>query len=441
MIGLRLFRAPNGTIGWLLAQTAWMCCAGFAVAQVSEITDPAQLSEHAVSLEFGGERRVDVALAGAPAATVFKRWGVTFRGAPSSPPLIKAWDRNCGSNPPNFISFLRNNSPGEDMNDPGKAQAAQPLIVDFEVPLKAVLFHPPAYLCFGASHMVFLEAFDPQGTSLGTVEHDGFSGPVGLETSSPLGISKVVFDYRDSTPEEFEAITIDYLEGERIFTTYLAQIGAGTVTSENSEDLTLSTSFIVSNPAGVPAKGQISFFDNDGQPIVLSLDGSSASAFDLSLDPLESKLLSMDDLPSSVMLGYAIVSANTPLDSLAIFSVYDSSGLELSNADVEATTGVFSAVASAQKVTNGRLDSGLAIVNTSQKEATIELKGNGIWAWLTLGPGKHAAQFLAELFPELLDQDYQGTLHIVSDQPLAVVVLRTRAGLPVSAVPVSSLQK
>ncbi len=102
--------------------------------------------------------------------------------------------------------------------------------------------------------MVFLEAFDPQGTSLGTVEHDGFSGPVGLETSSPLGISKVVFDYRDSTPEEFEAITIDYLEGERIFTTYLAQIGAGTVTSDNSEDLTLSTSFIVSNPAGVPAR-------------------------------------------------------------------------------------------------------------------------------------------------------------------------------------------
>ncbi len=113
----------------------------------------------------------------------------------------------------------------------------------------------------------------------------------------------------------------------------------------------------------------------------------------------------------------------------------------MSNADVEATTGVFSAVASAQKVTNGRLDSGLAIVNTSQKEATIELKGNGICAWLTLGPGKHAAQFLAELFPEFLDQDYQGTLHIVSDQPLAVVVLRTRAGLPVSAVPVSSLQK
>ncbi len=55
MIGLRLFRTPNGTIGWILVQTAWMCCAGFAVAQVSEITDPAQLSEHAVSLEFGGD--------------------------------------------------------------------------------------------------------------------------------------------------------------------------------------------------------------------------------------------------------------------------------------------------------------------------------------------------------------------------------------------------
>ena len=43
------------------------------------------------------------------------------------------------------------------------------------------------------------------------------------------------------------------------------------------------------------------------------------------------------------------------------------------------------------------------------------------------------------MFPSLQGNAYDGSLHIVSNQPVAVVALRTRGGLPVSAVPVSSV--
>lgn len=414
-----------------------VCCVGILHGQVTKITDPARLSANAVPLEFGQGSASAVALDGAPAGKVFERWGITFRSDPPFAPVILTRDRNSGfGSVPMFFWFL---STGEF----GEGQGSQPLVVDFQVPLKRVLFRPASYVGPNwEQEQVVLKAFDSRGTLLGTVEQTGISGPIGLETASPYGISKVLFDYPSGLPESIEEISLDYLEGARAFTTYLTQIGAGNTSSDIAGVTTLLTSFVVSNPSNIQAQGQISFFDNDGQPLVLSLSGAPASTIDLLVGPLQSTILSMDGTPSTVITGYAVVRANVPLDSLAIFSVYDASGVEQSNADISAAGGVVSAVAPVQRFDGGRLDSGLAIVNTGQKDAELRIGGQGLdSAFLELSPGEHVAQFLSELFPSLASHDYEGTIRFTSSQPVAVVVLRTRDGVPVSAVPVGSLQR
>lgn len=362
--------------------------------------------------------------------------GGRLSGRPPFIPVIETRDRNSGLGEiPDYFWYVSNGGFGE-------GQASQPLVIDFDIPAEAVLFRPATYTGLPSNKVVYLEAFDSQGSSLGTIEHPGISAPFGLRTTSPLGISKIVFDYRDPYPESIESLVVDYLDGERAFTTYLAQIGSGRTSSASLEDVSLTTSFILSNPSDIQAQGLISFFDNDGQPLLLTLNGAAASTLGLSIDPFKSAKLEMDVSSSTVLTGYAVVRANVPLDSLAIFSVLGGSGEELSNADVDATKGFFSAVAPVQQFSGSQSESGLAIVNTGPDEAQIWIEGQGLeTAFLTLSPGEHVAEFLSEMFPSLQGDAYDGSLHIVSNQPVAVVALRTRGGLPVSAVPVSSVQR
>ena len=53
-----------------------------------------------------------------------------------------------------------------------------------------------------------------------------------------------------------------------------------------------------------------------------------------------------------------------------------------------------------------------------------------------LAAGAQIAQFLQELFPVEVGDDFQGTVVISSDIPVVVTALRTQSGLQMSSIPV-----
>jgi hypothetical protein len=73
------------------------------------------------------------------------------------------------------------------------------------------------------------------------------------------------------------------------------------------------------------------------------------------------------------------------------------------------------------------------------------------WPLLTLAPGEHKALCLSEIcdlpghyvyrtsFP--FDEDFKGSLQVISDEPVCVTSLRTRRGWLVSSLPVGSTQR
>ncbi len=415
-----------------------ICCTGYATSQVSKIDDPDQLAPHAVRLGFGDMNVPKIALAGAPAGAVFKRWGVTFPGSGPFEPVIRKRDRSSGvAGIPEYFWYVSTESEGD-------GQPTQPLIVDFALPLKSVLLWPARYVGLSSGQeQLRLQAFDAEGTSLGTIEQTGIDGPVGLTTSSPKGISKVLFSNPSGVPESIEEIAIEYLEGPRAFTSFLAQIGDGKVQlQEGDDEVTLTTSFIISNPTELPVQCRIAFFDSAGQPLDLTVNGTTASTVDFQLDPHGSMTLVSDGSSNPASSGYAVVSAAAPVASLAVFSMNDASGTELSNADVESSTGVVSALVPVYIFREEQFDSGFAIVNTGGVEAEVVIEADQQEAMLmTLGPGEHVARFVSELFPSTAERDVQSSLYVMSSQPVAVISLRTERGLPVSAVPIASLQE
>ena len=95
------------------------------------------------------------------------------------------------------------------------------------------------------------------------------------------------------------------------------------------------------------------------------------------------------------------------------------------------------------------VNSGIAVVNSSDaaSDATAFLltsSGEVIQVeegQLDLLGGQHRAVFLDELFGDLPEGDVEGSLLVTSDQPLAIVVLRTIFGLVSSSLPVGSTQR
>ncbi|MGH9340350.1 MAG: hypothetical protein ACRD1R_12375, partial [Acidobacteriota bacterium] len=99
------------------------------------------------------------------------------------------------------------------------------------------------------------------------------------------------------------------------------------------------------------------------------------------------------------------------------------------------------------RIADEDIDSGLALVNTSSEAAQLFVlllpeSGQSIRVEeIQLGPGEHRAKFLGETFPEVLQGDFQGNICVSSDRAIALVVIRTKDGLPISSLPVGSTER
>ena len=189
--------------------------------------------------------------------------------------------------------------------------------------------------------------------------------------------------------------------------------------------------------------------ESSGAPLGVDLDGTVLEMLDLTIPP--STTLSFTsrgdhDLPSS---GYAVIQSNVPVEATAIFQILDDDGNVFTEGGVGSTSGRVSQVGAVQRFVQLGVNSGIAVVNSSDaaSDATAFLltsSGEVIQVeegQLDLLGGQHRAVFLDELFGDLPEGDVEGSLLVTSDQPLAIVVLRTIFGLVSSSLPVGSTQR
>lgn len=159
-----------------------------------------------------------------------------------------------------------------------------------------------------------------------------------------------------------------------------------------------------------------------------------------------------DDSNSPIQVGYVVV---TPAQASPDITVFETFGERHGGQTLQA--GVLPSAMTTHAVlfvnTSGRLSRnvGVAIANPGSVSAEIDLK---LWddqgvlladyassnAPLTVGPGEQVAKYVTEFFeshPEV-SRDVTGTLDIVSDQPVAIIGIRSR-GENFSTLPATSL--
>lgn len=401
-----------------------------AWGQLNQLTTA--FTNQAVKINFENQKEGTVAI------DLYSAWGVIFLGNGPTVPTIRA---RLVVNLPN--NTLRNEAPVG-------SSATQPLIVNFRFPVKQAGF----FASNGdANTVVTIKGFDPMGTLLGTVQRVGITQEtfLGVETAAAGGIAKLTIDYGNiANAEQIDDLTMEFVSRPQ-FNLVLGQFAEGGLAGGGA----LRTAVVVSNLTNSTARGALKLFESSGGPQSFNLQFSpgisvgSGSTFDFTLPPFSSKSFSTTEMPVPAKVGYARLEANVPIEGNALFQVLDANQRLLSEAGVSVSTPKAQAVGAVRKFTFDELNSGFAAVNTStvKADATISLFdefGQRLAfddTILDLGPGQHIARFISQIFPQVAEGDFRGTVLIESDQSQAILIIRTKGGLPISSLPVGSTQK
>ncbi len=397
-----------------------LIAASFSVhGQVAKITSPSAFDSNSVKFDFQ-EYQADI-----QAADVLGKWGLNFQNLGASVPTVRM-----------IIAPIGGADPDRVVQNPTGTGSSLPLIVNFRYPVAKVGF----YASNGsASTTVTLTAFDPLGANLGSVTETGLAAEkfIGISTTSTRGMAKLLIDYGNSTEaEQIDDMIFDYVSRPK-FNTYLAQVG-------DAKGL-LQTVLVISNLTNSTAKGELRLFDDNGGPMPLKLGEETKSVFSFSLPAFSSKNLPTQAISDPVKVGYAEIESNVPVEGTAIFRII-SGDTTLSEAGVGSSVARPFVVGVAQKVVAKGLDTGVAAVNSTGETVDARVKLYDETGALVdsndldmdLGPHGHKARFLSQLFPQLADSDFNGTLVVTSNKPMAVVIIRTIGGLAQSTLPVGS---
>lgn len=205
---------------------------------------------------------------------------------------------------------------------------------------------------------------------------------------------------------------------------FFAQVGDGI-----AGDIRFQTTVILVN-RGEDATVALDLFDPSGNPLTLELgDLGTASSFQI---PLSAGASFSGQTPGTeaLQVGYARLRAPQGVGGTAVFTRSDAaSGLVLFETGVPASRPRTSFSLFSDQV--GSRQTGLALVNPNPQAAAVTLRlfdkeaveQPGSPSEIVLMPANHLARFVDELFSGLAD-DFQGTLSVESDQPLAAVTLR-----------------
>lgn len=365
----------------------------------------------------------------AEAGRVLGAWGIRMSGQSGSVPRFKLYVIAGSSN------VVVENSASDD------SSANKALILDFEQPAKTVSFRVPAS---PEDSELTVEAYSPLGVRLGNIRKEVPSHElVAVSTSNLAGIGKLVISWGSNPdPEEIDDLHVEFLERQPTVV-YLAQIGNGAIPGVGA----LQTTVVVTNLSNSTAEGELAFFASDSSPLELQFGSESGSVFLLGIPPGAS--VSFTTGGQDLKVGYARVTSSVPVEATATFRVVGLTGNVLTEAGVGSARPALLQVGAVQKERAQDFDSGIAVVNVGDERANAVLEllnpaGQVIATndeIVNLNSGAHTAAFLSQIFPSVANQDFEGSIRIRSNQPMAAVILRAKQGLVYSSLPVGSTEK
>ncbi len=428
----------------VLALMFFSLTGGSLFAQVTSV-QRGDFSDEAVVLNFTFPR---VAAPG-DLSDVFSRWGVSIAGEGGGTPILA----NGTPEGDGFLGVVSNQPPGD-------SSAGLGLVFDLRTGARRVGL---SIGNGGPGVTATISAYDRAGRLLGRVESgevpETFDNPlfVGVETDSEHGISKLTVDYGDApNPEQVSLLIADFVN-RPLFTTVVAQVGRGRIRN----NARLETLISIVNLDATTARGRIRLFDDDGNELEPGEEsGLDETDLKFRLPAFLATSLDTRSLQLPAFSGYAVLESNVPVTAACRFQAFELNGALISESGVGADRPRTFLVGAVQRRRPERVvdltgyESALALANPGDLPARIDISvfeaveqgdQNGTpvrrpGAVVELAPGQHMAQFLSQLVPDIAGEDFDGSIVIRSNQPIAATLIETVRGLPSSSVPLSPLE-
>ncbi len=375
--------------------------------------------------------------AGSDVTRIFSPWGITFRSGSGTAPVAGVrrlfyWFEG----PQLDQQGILNGAPGED---------AGPMIIDFSSPVRRISLTVASPEAVTAR----VKRFDAVGVALGEqtegLWENHIVGPrVLVQDEAGRAISRIEVEYENpNVPEALFHILADFVDPP-VFRRCVAQVAHGRLPEG---ERALQTQLSITSPAinyrdlaDVIAKVSLEFRDPSGGIMPVILDGQQNSHFDYTLKDVESKIARTTGSVSGLDRGYACVVSNYPVELAAVYRILDSGGKPISETGIQGAVPGYRFFGILQKSQAEETNTALALVNVSDKEARVAVtfflpvfKRHTVE--IVLPPGEQRASFIDELVSELVEQDVEGTVEIVSDQLVVGTIVRTIRGVVSASLP------
>jgi hypothetical protein len=189
------------------------------------------------------------------------------------------------------------------------------------------------------------------------------------------------------------------------------------------------TTFYLANRSNSQTTATVTFYDDTGTPMSVSIGGQQTTQITISLPPLATTELKTDGT-GVLKTGWATLQADQSIAGLALFTFLDDSGGFVDEVGSPATIALRSTSAFAQ--TSPGISTGVAIANPNSSPADVTLIATDLnlqemaSTTITLPAMGHIARYITELFPQAALRTFDGKIEVISAWPLATLALRQR---------------
>jgi glucose/arabinose dehydrogenase len=206
----------------------------------------------------------------------------------------------------------------------------------------------------------------------------------------------------------------------------------------------LRTSVLLVNNSNQPAHAHLTLYGDDGQPRAVSIEGLGNTPLDVTIPAQSARSFRTTGESNPVATGWVDVVSDVHLAAAALYALSSVTGVETIESSVDRSSLARIMIAPVSRSAISGVDTALALVNPSndhdiQVTVTI-LDPAGITVGeqaLTLTKLEHQARFAEEIVTSL-PAEFDGTLIVTASDDIAVAVLRTKDGLPLSSVPIGN---
>jgi hypothetical protein len=192
------------------------------------------------------------------------------------------------------------------------------------------------------------------------------------------------------------------------------------------------TTFVLANRSTSPSTATISFFDDSGAPLSLSVGGMQQTQTTVVVPALGVAQVQTQG-GGPLTAGWALAQSDQNLTGIAIYGLLDSSGNSISEVGVPASLPLLSLSIFAQS--GATTSTGVALANPNSTAANVTLilrdaNSSELSRISVVIPAMgHLARYANELFTGIPPGEFEGKIDVISTQPLAGTTLRQRASV------------